>query len=131
MESEIAHPPVSKKAKWGGWALTAVVVLMLLFSAGLKLAGLEEVRQEFDRLGYPESTLVGIGVTEVACAVLYAIPQTSYLGAILVTGYLGGATATHVRVGDPYVPPVVVGVIAWVGLFLRDPRIRRMIPLNR
>jgi hypothetical protein len=83
------------------------------------------------RLGYPESTVVGIGLLLLLCTLLYVIPRTSILGAILLTGYLGGAVATHVRVGNPLLGfvllPVYIGVLVWGGLFLRDPRIRTLL----
>jgi hypothetical protein len=84
-------------------------------------------------LGYPESSIIGLGIVLLACVVLYVIPKTSLLGAILLTGYLGGAVATHVRVGSPLFThtlfPVYLGVLVWGGLFLRDPRIRMLIGL--
>ena len=85
----------------------------------------------FVRLGYPESLTLGIGIVELACAVVYVIPQTSVLGAILLTGYLGGATATHVRIGEPFFMPIVLGVLIWGGLFLREDRLRALLPLRR
>ncbi len=131
MATDTDSPRTSKAMYWGGWVVTALPVLLLLMSSMMKLARMEEVLKEFGRLGYSESTIVGIGITELVCAVLYAIPQTSVLGAILLTGFLGGATATHLRVGDPFIPPIVVGVLVWLGLFLRDPRVRALIPWRR
>jgi hypothetical protein len=78
--------------------------------------------------GYPASTLVPIGILEIACVALYAFPPTAVLGAVMVTGYLGGAIATHVRVGDPFVGPLVLGILAWAGLYLREPRLRALLP---
>jgi hypothetical protein len=83
------------------------------------------------RLGYPESVIFGLGIVLVACTVVYLIPPSSILGAILLTGYLGGAVATHVRVGDGWFPiffPVFLGVLVWGGLFLRDNRLRALLP---
>jgi len=89
------------------------------------------VVQGFAHLGYPESLLVTLGILELGCTVVYLIPRTSVLGAILMTGYLGGATATHVRIGEAlFFIPVVLGVLAWGGLFLRDDRLRALIPLR-
>ena len=96
----------------------------------IKLIKPTEVVAEFARLGYPESLVVGIGILELVCTVIYIVPRTSVLGAILLTGYLGGATATHVRVGDPFIPPVLGGALVWAGLYLRDARIRALIPLR-
>lgn len=105
---------------------------MMLMSAVMKFMKPAPVVETFiSKLGYPESTLVPIGVLELACVVLYAIPQTAVLGAVLVTGYLGGAIATHVRVGDPFIPPLVLGVLAWAGLYLRDERLRALLPLRK
>ena len=73
----------------------------------------------------------GLGILEVACTVIYLIPRTAVLGAILLTGYLGGATATHVRIGEPWFMPVLLGVVVWLGIYLRDPRLRALIPLRR
>jgi hypothetical protein len=103
---------------------------MLLFSGTLKLIKPAPVVEEFARLGYPESLVLGIGLLELACTAVYVIPRTSILGAILLTAYLGGATATHVRIGDPFFSPIVVGVLVWGGLFLRDDRLRALIPLR-
>jgi uncharacterized membrane protein YphA (DoxX/SURF4 family) len=131
MATDTQPPRTSKAMFWSGWVVTVLPVLMLLMSGGMKLARTDDVLKEMARLGYPESTIVGIGITEITCAILYAIPQTSVLGAILLTGYLGGATATHVRVGDPFVPPIVFGAVVWLGLFLRDARVRALIPWRR
>lgn len=92
------------------------------------------VLESFARLGYPEGVATGIGILELVCLAVYVIPRTSVLGAILLTGYLGGAVATHVRIGDPLFThvlfPTYVGLLLWVGLFLRDARLRSLIPLR-
>jgi hypothetical protein len=132
-ESMRAYPQrarVSKRMLWAGRAASAVPVLMLLFSGTLKVAKPALVVEEFTRLGYAETVALGIGILELACTVVYVIPRTSVLGAILLTGYLGGATATHVRIGDPFIGPVIVGALVWLGLFLRDERLRELIPLR-
>lgn len=129
---QAAQPsPVSRKRMWAGRIISAIPILMLVFSGVMKLAKPAAVLQEFARLGYPESVVIGIGVLELACTLLYAIPRTSVLGALLLTAYLGGATATHVRIGDPFIPPVVAGILVWVGLYLRDDRLRALIPLRK
>ncbi len=123
---------VGKKQIWAGRILSAVPVLMLLFSAGMKFAKPAAVVEEFARLGYGEHLALWLGIVEIACTVVYVIPQTSVLGAILLTGYLGGATATHVRIGDPlFFPPILFGVVLWLGLFLRDARLRALVPWRR
>lgn len=119
---------------WAGYVVSALPVLGLLASASMKFARPGFVVEGMVKHGYPESMLGGLGIVELACTVLYLIPQTSVLGAILLTGYLGGATATHVRVGEisqAFLGPVLFGVLVWLGLFLRDPRLRALIPLRR
>lgn len=116
---------------WLGRIFTGLVVAMLAFSASMKLGQSPEAIQGIEKSGYPGSVLLAIGITELICLVLYAVPQTAVLGAILVTGYLGGATATHVRLSEPFIAPVLVGVFAWAGLFLRDARLRALLPLRR
>ena len=131
MGADPQHARVSKGMLWAGRAASAVPVLMLLFSGTMKLAKPALVVEEFARLGYPESVVLGIGILELACTVVYVIPRISVLGAILLTGYLGGATATHVRIGDSsFVAPVIVGALVWLGLFLRNERLRELIPLR-
>jgi hypothetical protein len=122
----------SKALVWGGRVVSALPVLVLVMSAAMKLRHDPEMVSHFvGTLGYPESTLRVIGGVELLCAILYAIPQTSVLGAVLVTGYLGGAIATHVRLGEPFVTPLILGVLVWAGLFLRDERVRALLPLRR
>jgi hypothetical protein len=115
---------------WTGHAISAVIVLALLFSAVLKLIKPEDLVKEFARLELSDDLALGLGILEATCAVVYAIPQTAVLGAILLTGYLGGAILTHVRIYDSFIPPVVMGILAWLGLFLRDSRLRALIPLR-
>jgi hypothetical protein len=122
--------PVSKKMLWAGYILSALPVLLLFFSGVMKLVQPAPVMEGFIRLGYPESLALWIGIVELACAVLYVIPRTAVLGAILLTGYLGGATATHLRIGEPFFAPIVLGVMVWGGLFFRDARLRALLPLR-
>jgi len=122
--------PVSKKMLWTGRIVSALPVLMLLFSAAMKLAKPTMVVDEFTRLGWTENLAVALGIVELACTIVYVIPQTAVLGAILLTGYLGGATATHVRIGEGFLAPVIFGVLVWLGLHLRDRRLRALIPLR-
>ena len=123
--------PGSKTMLWAGRIMSGLPVLLLLFSAIMKFLKPAPVVEGFAHLGYPEQLALPLGILELACTLLYVIPRTSILGAILLTAYLGGATATHVRVGDPFVVPVIAGVLVWGGLFLRDPRLRALIPLRR
>jgi len=123
---------VSKNQLWAGRIISALSVLLLLFSGVMKLLKPAPVLQGFAHYGYPESLIVVIGILEIACTLVYVIPQSSYLGAILMTAYLGGATASNVRVGDPsYFATVILGVLVWAGLYLRDARLRALLPLRR
>ena len=131
MESDTQTVPTSKRILWAGRIISALPVLLLLFSAVMKLVKPPEVVEGFTRLGYAESLALGIGILELICTVVYVIPRTSILGAILLTGYLGGATATHVRIGEPFFAPIILGVLVWGGLFLRDEQLRELIPLRR
>jgi hypothetical protein len=106
--------------------------MMLLVSAGMKLQGTEEFTEQWvGNLGYPADRARAIAIAEISCVVLYLIPQTAVLGAILMTGYLGGAVATHVRVHDSFLGPAIFGVVVWLGLYLRDSRIRALLPIRR
>jgi hypothetical protein len=122
---------VSKKALWAGRIISAIPVLMLTVSAVAKLLRPPTLMQEFVRLEVPGRLAVTIGIIELACAVIYAIPRTAVLGAILLTGYLGGAILTHLRIGDPFWSPIIPGVLVWLGLYLRDPRLRALVPLRK
>ena len=124
-------PPVSKKALWAGYIMSALPVLMLLFSATMKFVKPPGFVEGLKHFGLPESLVLGLGVLELGCTLLYIIPRTSVLGAILLTGYLGGAILAHLRVGDAFFGPVIFGVLIWGGLFLRDPRLRALIPFRR
>ena len=131
MDSGTQAAPVSKKMLWAGRIMSALPVLMLLFSAVGKLAKPAAVVQGFAQFGYPENLLLPLGIVELLCTLIYLIPRTSVLGAILLTGYLGGATATHVRIGDPsFITPVIAGMMVWGGIFLRDERLRALLPLK-
>jgi hypothetical protein len=117
-----------------GTALSALVIAFLLFDSTGKLLVLEPVREGSAALGYPESTIFGVGVILLLSTLLYAIPRTSVLGAILLTAYLGGATASHVRVGDGLFPlffSVGFGCLVWLGIFLREQRLSGLVPLRQ
>ncbi len=117
---------------WTGRVLSAIPVLAMLLSACIKLVRQPQAVEFFvSKFGYPDSSLVPIGVLELACVVVYVIPRTAVLGAVLVSTYLGGAVATHVRVADPFFGPIVLGILAWVGLYLREPRLRELLPLRK
>jgi hypothetical protein len=125
------RPPVSKAALWTGRIVSAILVLLLLMGAVMDFARTAPTLEGLHKFGYPEHLAVPLGVIALACAVLYVIPPTAVLGAILLTGYFGGAIATHVRIGDPaFVAALVCGVLVWLSLYLRDPRVRELIPLR-
>lgn len=121
-----------KTTVWIGRVLSAIPIGMLLFSASMKLNPSPQVVQfTNEHLGYPATVFLTLAILEISCVVLYAIPQTAVLGAILMTGYLGGAIASHFRVGDPSFPPAILAILAWAGLYLRDERLRALLPLRK
>ncbi|HEX4192886.1 MAG TPA: DoxX family protein [Stellaceae bacterium] len=125
----------SQAALWTGRVLTAIVALFLVLDSGMKLLQLDAVRQAMQPLGYPDHLGLVIGIIEAICLVLYVVPRTAVLGAILLTGLLGGSAAAHLRVGDPLFTHVLfgvyVGILAWGGLYLRDATLRALIPFHR
>jgi len=134
MPTATSAAPVSKTRLWAGRIISTLVFLLLLFDSVTKLFKPAFVVKGTIELGYPESTIVGMGIALLVSVVLYAIPRTSVLGAILLTGYLGGAVASHVRHGDALfshvLSPVYLAVLAWGGLWLRDDRLRALLPLR-
>ncbi len=129
VEAQSASPRGSSRyARWASRAVSALVVAFLAFDGITKAMMAEPVVEATTRLGYPEGTVFGIGLSLLLCTALYAVPRTAILGAILLTGYLGGAVATQVRVEDPwFLFPAFVGVLAWGGLYLRDERVRALV----
>ncbi|MFZ0334307.1 MAG: DoxX family protein [Candidatus Acidiferrales bacterium] len=125
---------VSRGVLWTGRILQALVVLFLLFDAITKIIKVAPVMQAFARLGYPQHLAPVIGTILLVCTVLYVIPQTSVLGAILLTAYLGGAVEVNLRAGDPVFEtlfPAIFGVLVWLALYLRDRRLWALVPLRR
>lgn len=119
---------VSRRSLWTGRTITGLLALFLLFDAVMKIARVAAVVEGTARAGYPAGLVAPIGVTLLGCLVVYLIPRTSILGAILLTGYFGGATATMVRMQDPwFLFPVGFAVLVWAGLYLRDLRLRTII----
>jgi hypothetical protein len=120
---------------WAGRIISGIVAAFMVFDGVLKLFKPAPVLESFETLGYPLSKVIPIGILALGCAIVYAIPRSSILGAILLTGYLGGAVATHTRHGDPLFShilfPVYVGILAWAGLYLRDERLRELVPLRK
>jgi hypothetical protein len=133
MATNVETIHVSKGTKWAGYVVSGLPVLFLLLDGVMKLFKPAFVVEATTRLGYQENVIVPIGVVLVICTVLYLIPQTSVLGAILLTGYLGGAVATHVRFNEgafPIVFPVIIGALVWAGLCMRDARLRTLLPFR-
>jgi hypothetical protein len=130
MQSAPQSGPVSKKSLWAGRILSTLAVLLFAFTAAFSVFKPDMARQGFAHYGYPEGAMLRIVIAEIVCAILYAIPRTSVFGAILLTAYLGGATSTHVRAGEPFFLPVIVGIVVWLGLYLRDPGVRALVPLR-
>jgi hypothetical protein len=134
-QSDAETTPISKGTLWTGRLMSGLPALFLLVDGVGKLIKPAPVVEGTLQLGYPESVLLGLGIVLLACTVLYTIPGTAILGAILLTGYLGGAVATHVRVGSPLFThilfPVYLAVLLWGGLYLRDERLRALLPLRR
>ncbi|MEO8658080.1 MAG: DoxX family protein [Bryobacteraceae bacterium] len=120
----------SKTTIWTGRILSGLPALLLLFSAALKLYGGPGLAEGFAHLGLSPSLAVPLAILEITCTLIYLIPRTSPLGAILLTGYMGGAVLTHLRAGDPFYMQVLVGVFVWGGLYLREPRLRELIPVR-
>ena len=137
MPTIAAKAPVSKPALWLGRVLSGLVILFLLFDGAIKLVPWPVVTETMDRIGYGSSETLArsLGIITIVCTVLYAIPPTSILGAILLTGYLGGAMASHLRIGSPLFSHILfgfyLGLMVWGGLWLRDKSLRASIPFRR
>ncbi len=135
MQSNIQTAVVSKKMLWTGRILSGLAILFLLFDSVIHLMVIAPVVESFNQLGYPVDLAVTLGIIELVCLVIYVIPRSSIFGAILLTGYLGGAVATQVRIGTPLLStalfPIYVGVLIGGGLYLRDDRLRTLIPLRK
>jgi hypothetical protein len=129
--------PVSKPARWLGRILSGLVIVFLLLDGAIKLVPWPVVTETMDKMGYGSSENLAriLGIITVVCTVLYSVPPTSILGAILLTGYLGGAMASHVRIDSPLFTHTLfglyLGLMLWGGLWLRDPSLRNLIPFRR
>jgi DoxX-like family len=133
MQTETQTGPVSKGRLWAGRIVSGLPALFLLMDGVAKLVKPAPVVEGTIQLGYSESVIVPLGIVLITCTVLYLFPRTSVLGAILLTGYLGGAVATHVRVGAGLFPvffPIIMGLLLWGGLYLRDDRLPALVPLR-
>lgn len=122
--------PVGKLV-WIGRGVSILASFPFLMSGIMKLKGGPEVLQGFGHLGLPESMRIPLAILELACVLIYLIPPTAILGAVLLTGYLGGAICTHWRVGDPFIVQVVLGLVVWLGVYLREGRLRPLLPVRR
>ena len=135
MQTSHVTPGVSSKSRWAGIIISGIVVLFLLVDGAIKLIPLDIVVQTSEQLGIPTHLARTLGVLTLVCTILYAVPRTSMLGAVLLTGYLGGAIYTHLRAGSPMLTHtlfgVYLGVLIWGGLYLRDERVRALIPFAR
>jgi DoxX-like family len=125
----------SKAMLWAGWGMSGVTVVFMLFDGISKLALERHVVEATTKIGYPEGVIRPLGIVILTCTILYAIPRTAIFGAILLTGFLGGAVASKVRLEDPLFGSILfgvyVGILAWGGLYLRDDRIRALLPWRR
>jgi hypothetical protein len=116
---------------WIGRVLSILASLLFLVSAFMKVKDGPEVMQGMAHLGFPASLMVPLAIVEISCVVIYLIPATSVLGAILLTGFIGGAICTHLRVGDPFVVQIALGIVIWLGIYLREDRLKALLPLRR
>jgi DoxX-like family len=121
----------NRKAIWIGRAISVLASLVFVISALLKLKGGPHLIQRLAHLGLPERMIIPLAILELSCVLIYAIPATSVVGTILLTGYLGGAICTHWRVGDPLLFQIVLGILLWLGLYLREGRLNGLIPLRK
>lgn len=122
---------VSRKRLVLSWVISGLISLMFFFSATMKLVGGPELDKGMEHLGLPASMVLPLAILELSCIVLYLIPATSVLGGILMAGYIGGAICTHWRVGDPFYLHIALGLLLWLALYLREPRLQPLIPLRR
>lgn len=121
---------ISKGARIAGWILTILPCLLFAMSAAMKFIQPAGFDEGLKHMGWDAATMKYIGIVELACAAIYLFPRTAVLGAILLTGYMGGAIATHVRVGDMVFTQILIGIVIWFALWLRDSRVKNLIPLN-
>jgi hypothetical protein len=119
------------KIVWVGWALSILAALLFVVSALMKVKGGPELDQGMAHLGLPASMVKPLAILELTCLAIYLIPRTAVLGAILLTGYIGGTIVTHWRSGDPFIVNIVLGIVVWLGIYLREPRLRDLIPIRK
>jgi uncharacterized membrane protein YphA (DoxX/SURF4 family) len=127
------EPATATSPKWmviTGWVLTILPAAMLIMSGTMKLMGGPDLEKGMEHSGYPIAVAKPLGIVEIIATVIYLIPQTAVLGAVLLTGYMGGAIATHVRLEESFVIQSLIGVVVWLGIYLREPRLWRLLPLR-
>jgi DoxX-like family len=128
----VTETPPSKAALWTGYVISAIpVIFMTLGGLFFLFFAPEKVSEGMIKYGYPASAARPILIAEILCGLIYAIPQTATLGAVLLTAYLGGAVATHVHAGEPFFFPIIFAAFVWLGLWLRDARLRSLLPLRK
>lgn len=133
VDVEVRKTSTKRWVLWAGWVLSLWPVFVVVSSATWKLTRNPWYVAEFQRIGWPASALTGLALLQLGCLALFVIPPTAVLGAVLLTGYLGGAIATYVRMGEPYpvLVPLSTSLIAWAGIYLREERLRALLPLRR
>lgn len=133
VDVEVRKTSTKRWVLWAGWVLSLWPVFVVVSSATWKLTRNPWYVGEFARIGWPASALTGLALLQLGCLALFVIPPTAVLGAVLLTGYLGGAIATYVRMGEPYpvLVPLSTSLIAWAGIYLREERLRALLPLRR
>lgn len=131
MDAAMSAPRASRAVTWVSYIISAIPVVMMTFSAVLKFFP-SAVGEGFEQLGWPLGLAKTLAAVELGCVIVYLIPRSAVLGAVLIAGYLGGATATHVRVSDiSFFAPFLLGVLAWLGLWLREPRLQALLPFRK
>jgi len=131
MKKDVKATSPKELMLWIGRGISGLMALVFLLSAVMKLVGGTSVEEGMAHLGLPETMIVPLAILEITCVVIYLIPNTSVLGAILLAGYMGGAICTHWRVGDDFFAQIIIGLLVWLGVYLREPRLRELIPLRK
>lgn len=131
MTTDVAVPAIPKAARIAGYVVSLAPSAMLLMSGVMKFSKSDQLVEGFNHLGWKPEAAMALGIVELVSLALYWIPQTAVLGAVLLTGYLGGAIASHARLGEPFIAPAVLGVLVWGGLYLRDRKIRDLLPWRK
>ena len=131
MGSVAQVPAISKGRLWAGIIISALPSILFVVTGLFPFIDPAKAAEGTAHMGYPVHLGTVISILEIGCAIIYMVPQTSVLGAILLTGYLGGATASHIRIGEPPVMPLVVAALVWLGIYLREPRLQSVLPVRK